>query len=228
MIRRAVLVAAAAVALTGAPGAAMAYAPPGASFTVADPTPAAGVPFTVHVVGAKAKEVVTLRITRKPPPTGKPGATLVTKTANARGVVDFAVALSDEGDYTLVSTSASGAVLGRQSVTVADQGAVIVAGEGASADGGASAGGGASAAGDGASAGGGASAGKPDAGATPGAGGPADGKAVSGNAPGAAAGGELSRTGLEVMDLAVGGGALVLAGAISMFFMRRRKSVNQT
>lgn len=30
------------------------------------------------------------------------------------------------------------------------------------------------------------------------------------------------------MDLAVGGGALVLAGAISMFFMRRRKSVNQT
>ena len=63
MIRRAVLVVAAAVALIVAPAAAMAYAPAGFSVPVTDPTPAAGVPFTVHATGANANEAVTLTMT---------------------------------------------------------------------------------------------------------------------------------------------------------------------
>jgi hypothetical protein len=142
MIRRAVMVAAAAVALIVAPAAAMAQAaapqaafpraPAGSGFPVVDPSPAAGVPFTVRASGARANESVTLRITRRPASNGSHPRSL-TKSANASGVVDFVVTIAEDGTYTLVSTSASGSTLSRQSVTVVDQGTVIVAGEGAAA-----------------------------------------------------------------------------------------------
>jgi len=147
MIRRAVLVVAAAVALILAPAAAMAYAPAGfsvpvtdptpvASVPVTDPTPAVAVPFTVHATGANANEAVTLTMTPDP---ASIGTKSLTQIANAQGVVDFVVTLTEDGTYVLVSTSASGAVLSTQTVTVADHGAVLVAGASATAGTGASA-----------------------------------------------------------------------------------------
>ena len=136
MIGRAVLVLAAAVALILAPAAAMAYAPAGFSVPVTDPTPAAGVsvtdptpavavPFTVHATGANANEAVTLTMTPDP---ASIGTKSLTQIANAQGVVDFVVTLTEDGTYVLVSTGASGAVLSTQTVTASDHGAVLVAG----------------------------------------------------------------------------------------------------
>jgi len=91
-----------------------------------------GVPFTVRASGATANEAVTLTITRHPPLAGKP-ARVLTKHANAKGAVEFVVTLTEDGTYTLVSTRANGAIVGKQSVTVVDRGSVIVAGESAAA-----------------------------------------------------------------------------------------------
>ena len=208
MIRRAILVAGAAISLILAPSAAIAYAayvPAGVSFPVTDAKPAAGVPFNVKASGAKANEAVTLTITREPS-SGKPPAP-VTKNADAKGAVSdakgavsFAVTLTDDGTYSLVSTSASGAVLGTQSVTVSDQGAVIVAGDSASAS---------------------TSASVPAPGAS--AARAARAPAAGPPAPGVAAGGQLSFTGVRGMGLAVGGGGLVLAGAGFILVARRRE-----
>jgi hypothetical protein len=92
--------------------------------------PAAGVPFTVHATGAKTNEKVTLTMT---PDLASIGTRSLTQIANARGMVNFAVTLTEDGTYVFVSTSASGAVLGRQTVTVSDHGAVIVTGTSATA-----------------------------------------------------------------------------------------------
>src|ERR1035437_6035261 len=187
MIRRAVLVAAAAIALILAPTAAMAQAPAGFSVPQANPT-ADGVPFNVVASGAKANEAVTLTMTPAP---ASIGTRSLTKTANARGEVVFAVTLTHDGTYVLTSRSASGVVLSSQTVTVSDHGAVIVAGTSAAAGTAASV-----TAGKGASA----PAGKAATAAT--------GKAVTA-ATGTAARGQLVIGG---MSLLVGGGVLVLAG----------------
>jgi len=50
-------------------------------------------------------------------------------------VVDFVVTLTEDGTYVLVATSASGAVLSTQTVTVSDHGAVLVAGASATVGG---------------------------------------------------------------------------------------------
>jgi hypothetical protein len=112
----------------------MAYAPAGFSASVTDPTPAAGVPFTVHATGANAKQAVTLTMAPDP---ASIGTKSLTQIANAQGVVDFAVTLTEDGTYVLVSASASGAVLSTQTVTVADRGAVLIAGASATAGAGA-------------------------------------------------------------------------------------------
>jgi len=129
MIRRAVLVAAAAVALILAPTAAMAQAPAGFSVPQGDPS-AAGVPFKVIASGAKANEAVTLTMTPDP---ASIGTTSLTQVASARGVATFVVTFTEDGTYLLVSKSASGVVLTSQTVTVSDHGAVIVAGTSAAA-----------------------------------------------------------------------------------------------
>jgi hypothetical protein len=202
MIRRAILVAAAAVALTLAPSTAMAeYSAADFGFTVSDSTPTIGVPFIVHVTNAEANQAVTLTMTNKASTTHA-GTRSLTKTANAKGVVDFTVTLTQDGAWRIVSTSATGHVLTSQIVTVADKGAVIIAGVGA--DTGAAAG----------------AAPRGAAGAAPGA--------VAGAAPHAApvaaAGGKLAFTGVRGMGLAVGGGVLVLVGAGTVLVTRRRKS----
>jgi pilus assembly protein FimV len=208
MIGRAVLVAAAAAALILAPTAAMAQAPAGFGVPAADP-PVAGVPFTVHATGAKANEVVTLTMTPDP---ASIGTRSLTKIADASGVVDFAVTLTEDGTYVLTSTSASGADLGTQTVTVSDHGAVIVAGTSAAAGKAASA-----AAGKAASA----AAGKAVSAAPGKAVSAAPGKAVSAST-GTAARAQLSFTGFGGMSLVVGGVVLVLAGTGLVLVTRRR------
>jgi len=206
MIRRAVLVVAAAVALILAPTAAMAYAPAGFSVPVTDPTPAAGVPvtgptpavavpFTVHATGANANEAVTLTMTPDP---ASIGTKSLTQIADAQGVVDFVVTLTEDGTYVLVATSASGAVLSTQTVTVSDHGAVLVAGASANAGTGASANAGTAAS---VTAGTGAS-------VTAGTG----ASVTAGTGASVTVGGQLSYTGFQGMGLAVGGGVLVLVG----------------
>ncbi|WP_456844270.1 LPXTG cell wall anchor domain-containing protein [Cellulomonas sp. P5_C6] len=114
-IRRTALVAFAAVALALVPSAAMAYGSGDYSNkgTVSDTTPAAGVPFSVTVVGPPNTSV-TLTIA------GGSGTKTLTATTNASGTATFSVTLSQAGTYTLVVTdTASGAVLSTQTVTVA-------------------------------------------------------------------------------------------------------------
>jgi len=192
MIRRAILVAAAAVALILAPTAAMAQAPAGFSVPQGDPS-AAGVPFKVIASGAKANEAVTLTMTPDP---ASIGTTSLTQVASARGVATFVVTLTEDGTYLLVSKSASGVVLTSQTVTVSDHGAVIVAGTSAAA---------------------GTVASVP-AGKTVSA---TAGTAASA-ATGTAARGQLAFTGFGGMGLPIGAGILVLAGTGLVLVARRR------
>src|ERR1035437_10322200 len=191
MIRRAVLVAAAAVALILAPTAAMAQAPAGFSVSQADPT-AAGVPFQVIASGAKANEAVTLTMTPDP---ASIGTRSLTQIANARGVASFVVTLTQDGTYLLVSKSASGVVLTSQTVTVSDHGAVIVAGTSAAAGTAATA-----------------STGKAVTAAT--------GKAVTA-ATGTAARGQLAFTGFGGMGLMFGGVLVLAGTALVLVTRRR-------
>jgi hypothetical protein len=192
MIRRAVLVAAAAVALILAPTAAMAQAPAGFTVPQVNPT-AAGVPFKVIASGAKANEAVTLTMTPDP---ASIGTTSLTQIANARGVATFVVTLTADGTYLLVSKSASGVVLTSQTVTVSDHGAVIVAGTSAAA---------------------GTVASVPAGKAVT-----ATAGTAASAATGTAARGQLAFTGFGGMGLLVGGGVLVLAGTGLVLVVRRR------
>ena len=204
MIRPAVLVAAAAAALIFAPTAAMAQAPAGVSVSVSHRAPAA-LPFTITASGAKANEVVTLTIIPDP---RSIGIRSFTHRANERGVVNFEVALADDGIYELTTKSASGAVLSTETVTVSQHGSVLVAGTSASAS---------TAAGATAPKAAGATAPKA-AGATAGtAAGP-----IAGTGAGTAAPGQLAFTGWRGMGLAGGGGVLVLAGTALVLAGQRR------
>jgi hypothetical protein len=228
MIRRAVLVAAAAVALILAPGTAMAqYDASGLVMSGSAPTP--GVPFTVHVSGAKADQPVTVTIRRHPASHDNPGARVLTQSANASGVADFAVTLPEDGTYTLVSTGATGAVLGTQTVTVVANGSVIVSGVGAAA----AAAPAAQAAPRAAPAAPRAAPAAPRAApaapraapAAPRAAPAAPRAAPAASAvPVAAPGGQLSFTGFDGLGPALGGGALVLLGAGAVLAARRRRS----
>jgi len=124
MIRRAILVAAAAVAVILVPSAAMAadYEAAGFTSTVSDTTPAVGQSVTVIIHGgvANANKVFTLKIA------GVSTQTL-TATANAAGAASFTFTLSAAGVYTLTATNASGAVVSTQTITVHAVGAASVA-----------------------------------------------------------------------------------------------------
>jgi hypothetical protein len=124
MIRRAILVAAAAVAVILVPSAAMAadYEAAGFTSTVSDTTPAVGQSVTVIIHGgvANANKVITLKIA------GVSTQTL-TATANAAGAASFTFTLSAAGVYTLTATNASGAVVSTQTITVHAVGAASVA-----------------------------------------------------------------------------------------------------
>jgi hypothetical protein len=123
MIRRAILVAAAAVALILAPSYAMAYNAPGFSSSVSDSTPAIGAPVTVTVQGgaANAGQVIKLVITNTS--TGSASTRSISQTANASGVVFFTFTLTAAGRYTVEAKNAAGALVSDQVLTVASQAA---------------------------------------------------------------------------------------------------------
>ena len=124
MIRRAILVAAAAVAVILVPSVAMAgnYNAAGFTSTVSDTTPAVGQSVTVSIDGgaANANRVITLKI-------AGPSTQTLTATANAAGTASFTFTLSAAGVYTLTATNASGAVVSTQTITVHAVGAASVA-----------------------------------------------------------------------------------------------------
>jgi hypothetical protein len=203
----------------------MAQTPAGFAVSVSARAPAALVPFTITDSGAKPNQLVTLTMTPNP---ASIGTRSLTQHANARGVVNFAVALTQDGIYVLTSTSASGAVLGTETVTVSQHGSVVVAGSSASAGtaAGGTAGKAASApAGKAASAPAGTAASAPAGTAASAPAGTAAGTAASapaGTAVGTAAGSPLAFTGWQGMGLAGGGGVLVLAGTALVLATRRR------
>jgi len=211
MIRRVVLVAVAAFAVILAPAAAMANPSLGAAVR-SDPAPAPA-SFTVQVTRAKPNEVVTLTISRSSAPGDHRGARSSIKKANARGVVDFAVTLTEDGTYSIVSTGATGVVLTTQSVTASDHGAIIVAGEGADA-----------------------AAAAPPAARPPArparparpAARPAVRPAVPARpAARPAAVDQLSFTGFDGLGFAVGGGVLLLLGSGAILLARRRQPTQE-
>ncbi|MEP6800078.1 MAG: peptidase [Lapillicoccus sp.] len=124
MLRRAILVIAAAVALVVAPTAAWAdYVAPGFTATVSDPSPAIGQPFNVTLSGNEANARITLTITSDPASISSDaiqiaGTKALTRNANASGVASFSVTLSAVGTYTLTMTDFKGTVLSTQTVSV--------------------------------------------------------------------------------------------------------------
>ena len=114
MIRRSIMITAAAVALILVPSAAMAageYEAPGYTFTVSDSTPTVGTPFTATISGAEANTVVTLTVACP-----NVGVQTLTDTASASGVASFSVTLTGAGTCTLTATNAAGAVVATQTV----------------------------------------------------------------------------------------------------------------
>ena len=115
MIRRALLLVAAAALLVLTPSVAIAapsYNAPGYNATVSDSTPAAGQCIAVTTTGlANANKLFTLEVTG-------PSTTSLTATANASGVATFSVCLTKVGDYTLTVKNAEGAVVSTQTITV--------------------------------------------------------------------------------------------------------------
>lgn len=126
MIRRKVLIVAAAAALVLAPSAAFGYGAQDYTNkgTVSDSTPAAGESFSVTVQGP-GNTPVTLTVTSNPASLPDSAITIagtktLTKTTSATGTAVFTVTVTQAGTYTLVAAdAASGAVLSTQSLTVA-------------------------------------------------------------------------------------------------------------
>jgi hypothetical protein len=116
LIRRALLVAAAAVALILAPTTAMAYTAPGYNVTVSDPTPSVGHPIAVNVTGGAAWDRVTLTITPTTASIDK-----ATKRLNASGAGRFRVTFKRAATYTLTLTDSKGRVVSTQIVVVSTQ-----------------------------------------------------------------------------------------------------------
>lgn len=113
MIRRALMLVAAAALLVLTPSVAMAYEAPGFTSTVSDATPAVGqcVTMTVNGGNANAGKVFTLTATG-------PSTTSLTATATAAGVASFQFCPTAVGDYTLTVTNPAGAVVATQTVSV--------------------------------------------------------------------------------------------------------------
>ena len=122
MIRRSVLVSAAAAALVLVPTAALAYDAPGYASVVSDPTPAAGAPFTFAVEGGEKLAGKTVLLTVTSDPASIPnsaiqiaGTATTSKVAGANGQVAFSVTLSQPGTYDAVAT-VDGAAISTQSL----------------------------------------------------------------------------------------------------------------
>jgi hypothetical protein len=125
MIRRAVLVAAAAVALIFAPTIAMAatapnYTAPGYKVTVSDSTPRVGHPVKFNVTGGTAKGNLILTITQAG--SDRNHGIDFTKL-NAKGAGSFEVKFNKAGTYTVTIKDSKGHVISTQVVTVSKEAA---------------------------------------------------------------------------------------------------------
>jgi hypothetical protein len=137
MIRRAVLLAAAAVALIFAPTSAMAatapnYTAPGYTVTVSDPTPRVGQPVKFNLTGGTAKGRVTLTITQVG--SDRNHGIQFTKL-NAKGAGNFSVKFNKAGTYTVTLKDAKGKVISTQVIKVSKEAAGRGAAEGTAASG---------------------------------------------------------------------------------------------
>jgi LPXTG-motif cell wall-anchored protein len=116
MIRRAVLVAAAAAALIFAPTAAMAaYDAPDFSASVSDSTPAVGQSVTLTVMGGMANANQPMRLVLT---SGSTSPRTLNATANASGVATFTFTLGSAGTFTARVFNAAGALVSDQTLTV--------------------------------------------------------------------------------------------------------------
>jgi hypothetical protein len=119
MIKRVLLLVAAAAMFLLAPSAAMAdYQAPGFTSTVSDATPVVNQCIHMTVTGgaANAGKVFTLNVTG-------PSTMSLPATANKKGVATFKVCLKVAGSYTLTVKNAAGAMVAEQTVTVHAPGA---------------------------------------------------------------------------------------------------------
>ena len=116
MIRRILLVAAAAVALALVPSAAMAYDAPGFDSSVSDATPAPGSSVTMIVKGLP-NQALKLTVTYS-----VGGVKTYRTTANAKGVATFTFKAASSGTMTAVVTNAAGDVVSSQELTVSGSG----------------------------------------------------------------------------------------------------------
>jgi LPXTG-motif cell wall-anchored protein len=114
MIRRAFLVAAAAVALTLTPSVAMAYDAPGFDSSVSDSTPSIGAPVTVSIDGGaeNAGKVIRLEIT------SASGTKTMSATADSNGVATFTLTPTAAGTNKVEAFNAAGELLSDQVLTV--------------------------------------------------------------------------------------------------------------
>jgi LPXTG-motif cell wall-anchored protein len=116
MIRRALMLVAAAALLVLTPSVATAapsYSAPGYTVTVTDATPATGQCITMTVSGGAANAAIVYTLTA----TG-PSTTSLNATANASGAASFQFCPTAVGDYTLTVTNPDGAVVATQTITV--------------------------------------------------------------------------------------------------------------
>jgi hypothetical protein len=123
MIRRALLVAAAAVALIFVPSVAMAYEAPGFRSSVSDPMPRENHPFTVTINGGVANAGKTIKLVTtsiKLLYRAKPSTMSLSKKANASGVVKFTYKLSACGTYSIKAFNAAGALVSSQVITIGE------------------------------------------------------------------------------------------------------------
>jgi hypothetical protein len=123
MIRRALLVAAAAVALIFAPTTAMAapgpnYTAPGYTVTVSDSTPRVGHPVKFNVTGGTAKGRLTLTITQAG--SDRNHGIDFTKL-NAKGAGSFEVKFNKAGTYTVTIKDSKGHVISTQVIKVSKE-----------------------------------------------------------------------------------------------------------
>lgn len=111
MIRRSILVTAAAVALILAPSAAMAYDAPGYGSSVSDSTPVAGQSITVTVTGLP-NEMIKLVVT------SASGVQTYSKRTNSDGKVTFTFTAGAAGIITVQAFNAAGKMVSDQTITV--------------------------------------------------------------------------------------------------------------
>jgi hypothetical protein len=99
------------------------YPASGFKFTVSNPTPAPGGPFTVNMTGGRANTAIILTVTSKVTSLSSDGIDIAGTKAfsvmrDASSAAAWTVTLTEAGAYTLVATNTAGTVRDTRTVTV--------------------------------------------------------------------------------------------------------------